>query len=297
MKNHVIEFLTPGLKLTKSRGHMVVTSAKGQTEVPLDDVFTALILSDDVLISTGLISALIERNTPIIFCDDKYNPAGTMLQYHGHFQTQKRQKSQIDLSEIQRGRLWQKLIQQKIKHQSELLKVLNKEQPLMTKFKTEVEIHDNQNIEAQAARLYWKSLFGDDFRRDPVLSGINSFLNYGYAILRSAIARSIAASGLNPSLGVHHSNMENPFCLIDDLIEPFRPLVDNYCYSIKDEDDLTPTNKKKLSIILEHKVSYRNENKTLSSAITEYCQSYSNAVMVADYKSFESDIFLNFYAV
>lgn len=297
MKDHVLEFLSPGLKLTKSRGHLIVSSAKGETEIPLDDIFTALILSEDILISTNVISTLLEKNTPIIFCDSKYTPTGALLQYNGHFQTQKRQASQISLSDIQKGRLWQKLIKQKILHQHLLLKILSKENSLIYKFSNEVDIHDNGNIEAQAARSYWKSLFGDEFRRDPTLSGTNSFLNYGYAILRSAVARSVASCGLNPILGVHHSNFENPFCLVDDLIEPFRPIVDNYCYSLKDETDLNPKNKKKLSLILEHEVEYKNEKKTLSSAIHEYCQSFSNAVIQADYKIFESDINLKFYAI
>ncbi|AGH95127.1 type II CRISPR-associated endonuclease Cas1 [Pseudobdellovibrio exovorus] len=297
MKNHVLEFLSPGLKITKSRGHLVVLSSKGESEIPLDDIFTALILSEDVLISTNVVTSMIERNIPIIFCDSKYTPLASMLGYQGHSLTQKRQAAQISLSDIQKGRLWQKAVKQKIWQQHQLLKHLKKEQILMDKFFHEVEIHDETNLEAQAARLYWKTLFGDNFRRDPVLSGTNSFLNYGYAILRSAVARSVASSGLNPTIGIHHSNFENPFCLVDDLMEPFRPLVDSYCYTLQDESDLSPQNKRKLSIILEHEVIYRNEKKPLSSAIHEYCHSFTNAILNADYKLFDTSINLNFYAI
>lgn len=297
MKEHVLEFLSPGLKITKSRGHLVVLSPKGESEIPLDDIFAALVLSEDILVSTNVITSLIEKNVPIIFCDNKYTPLASLLSHQGHHLTQKRQTAQISLSEIQRGRLWQKTVKQKVLHQSLLLKMQNKQQPLIEKFYNEIEIHDSTNLEAQAARIYWKSLFGEEFRRDPLLSGVNSFLNYGYAILRSAVARSVAASGLNPTIGIHHSNFENPFCLVDDLMEPFRPLVDNYCYSIKDEDDLTTKNKRKLSIILEHEVVYRGEKKALSSAIHEYCQSFTTAVVDGDYKLFDTSIKLNFYAI
>jgi CRISPR-associated protein Cas1 len=297
MKNHVLEFLSPGLKITKSRGHMLVSSIKGETEVPLDDITTALVLSEDILISTNIIIALVERNVPIIFCDSKYNPTATLLQYSGHFQTQKRQSAQISLSDIQTGRLWQKIVKKKIENQSELLKKLKLNNQMLNKFSDEVEIHDNTNIEAQAARYYWKTLFGDNFRRDPVMAGTNSFLNYGYAIIRSAVARGVVSSGLNPSLGVHHSNFENPFCLVDDLIEPFRPLVDNYCFALKEETELSPANKKKLSMILEHQVEYRGEKKILSSAVSEYCHSFATAVMQSEYKIFNTDVCLNLYEV
>lgn len=297
MKDHVLEFVSSGLKLTKSRGHLVVLSSQGESKIPLDDIFTALILAEDILISTNVITSLIEKNIPIIFCDGKYTPLASMLSYQGHHLTQKRQTAQIALSDIQRGRLWQKVVKQKVYNQHLLLRALNKDSVLIEKFSNEIEIHDNTNLEAQAARIYWRTLFGDDFRRDPVLSDVNSFLNYGYAILRSAVARSVAASGLNPTLGIHHSNFENPFCLVDDLMEPFRPIADNYCYFLKNEQELTPPNKKKLASILEHEVVYRNERKTLSSAIHEYCQSFTTAVLNADYKVFDTSLTSNFYAL
>lgn len=295
MKSHILEFLSPGLKITKSRGAMVVSSSTGETKIPIDDISGVLVLSEDILISTNIVSSLIERNIAIIFCDTKYSPLASLLSYQHHHLTQKRQIAQISLSSIQKGRLWQKIIKQKILNQSQLLKDLKKDTNLLDKFYAEVEIHDQGNSEAHAARSYWKLLFGDDFRRDPQLSGINSFLNYGYAILRSAIARSIAACGLNPSMGIHHSNYSNPFCLVDDLMEPFRPLVDSYCYSLREENELTPLIKRKISALLEHEVTYGGKRKSLSSAIGEYCQSFTEAVMSADYKVLNVQLKLDFY--
>ena len=297
MKNRVLEFMSPGFKLTKSRGHLIVTSKTSEVEVPIDDIFCALILSDDVLISTNLIKTFLQKDIPIIFCDEKYEPTGSLIKHKGHHLTQKRQHAQINLSDIQIGRLWQKIVTQKVLNQHLLLKKLNLENRLLYKFANEIEIHDNTNLEAQSARFYWKTLFTDDFRRDPVLTGVNSFLNYGYAILRSAVARSLAAAGLNLALGVHHHNFENPFCLVDDLIEPFRPIVDNYVFEIKAETELNSEIKKKLALILEHSVEYKKEKKSLSSAIHEVCFSYTNAVLESDHKLLDVDINLNFYAV
>lgn len=116
MKSHVLEFLSPGLKITKSRGHLTVRSSKSEIEIPLDDIFTALVLSEDILISTNVFTSLIKKNVPIIFCDSKYTPLASMLSYQGHHLTQKRQAAQVSLSDIQRGRLWQKIVKQKILH-------------------------------------------------------------------------------------------------------------------------------------------------------------------------------------
>ena len=297
MKPHVLEFISSGLKITKSRGHMVVISSQGEREIPLDDIYSALVLSEDILISTNLIAALVERNIPIIFCDSKYSPTASLLQYNGHYLTQKRQAAQIDLSNIQKGRFWQMLVKKKILNQHLLLQKLRIEAGRLVKFHHEVEVNDENNQEAQAARFYWQKIFGEDFRRDPELCGVNSFLNYGYAVLRSAIARNVAANGLNPTIGIHHSNFENPFCLVDDLIEPFRPIVDNYVYHIRDEVELDTKNKRKLSVILEHEVEYKSEKKSLSSAISEYCHSFANAIVKADYKSFDAEINLQFYEI
>ncbi len=299
MKSRVLEFMTPGFKLTKSRGHLIVSSKINEVEIPIDDVFCALILSDDVLISTNVIKTFLQKDIPIIFCDEKYEPSGCLIKYKGHHLTQKRQHAQINLSDIQIGRLWQKIIKQKVLNQHLLLQKLNLENRLLYKFANEIEIHDNTNLEAQSARLYWKSLFGDNFRRDPILTDANCFLNYGYAILRSAVARSLAAAGLSLAIGVHHHNFENPFCLVDDLIEPFRPIVDNYVYEINNQkfSELNSQTKKKLASVLEHSVLYKNEKKSLASAIHEVCFSYTNAVLESDYKLFDVSIDLNFYAL
>lgn len=297
MKDHIIELLTSGLKVTRRRGFIVIESGTGETRVPIDDVFGVLVLSEDILISTNVITGLIERDVPIVFCDNKYLPAGSLLNYQGHHLTQKRQAAQISLSEIQKGRLWQRIVQSKISNQGKVLQKVNLDASKVLKFQAEVEIHDHGNSEAMAARQYWRTLFGEDFRRDPGGDVVNSFLNYGYTILRSAVARSATACGLNPAIGIHHDNFENPFCLVDDLMEPFRPLVDSYVFEIQTQTVLGPSQKKHLASILEHGVFFQGAQRALSSAIQVYCQSFTNSVLASDYKLFNCSIDFQFHAV
>lgn len=198
--------------------------------------------------------------------------------------------SQISLSDVQARRLWQRIVVKKIDNQCLCLKELDLEFSALREFPKRVDSGDPTNVEAQAARLYWNKLFGPEFRRDSDFDGINSFLNYGYAILRSSVARYAVASGLNPSLGVFHKNMENAFCLVDDLMEPFRPIVDYHCYPYKDHVELTTSIKKILVGVLEHQVRYNGEKKSLRNAIQEYCYSFCESIMAADFRKFDVEV-------
>jgi len=295
MKPHVLEFISPGLKITKVRGSMMVSSGQVDQLVPLDDVFSALVLSDDLQISTNVIASLIERNVPIIFCDSKYNPLASLLRYDGHYLTQERQAAQINLSQIQKGRFWQRIVRQKILNQKTLLDVLGISGASLSKYFEEVEAHDKTGREAIAAKIYWRQLFGSEFRRDFSQSDGNKLLNYGYAVVRSAVARSVTSSGLNPTIGIHHNNKQNPFCLVDDLLEPFRPIVDNFCFHHQTELSLPAEIKRGLAALLAHEVQFQGENKPLSSAIQDYVHSFVNSVMCEDYRMFDVDVDLKFY--
>lgn len=290
MKDHILEFTRSGSRLTKRRGHLIVEIDEQRTEIPLDDIFGVLILSEDIWISTNVLSGLLERGIAVQFCDSRYMPSGLLLPFVGHSLTRSRQLAQIKLSKPQVGRLWQKIIVQKISNQANVLSILKLNDVHVKKFICEVEIHDVGNHEAQAARVYWQNLFGRDFRRNSKDGGLNSFLNYGYAVLRSSISRYSVACGLNPALGLFHKNMENPFCLVDDLMEPFRPIVDRHCFFLQEEKELNPSIKKGLVAILEHFVEYRGEKKTLRSAMQEYCQSFARSVLGGDWRLFDVDI-------
>lgn len=290
MKDHILEFTSSGARLTKRRGHLIVEVEDRKTEIPLDDIFGVLILGEDIWLSTNVISALLERDVSIQFCDSRYMPTGILTPLVGHGLTRSRQLAQMSLSIAQNGRLWQKVVIQKILNQANVLSGLGLDARPLLKYSKEVQTEDLKNHEAQAARIYWPTLFGTDFRRDQNAGKLNSFLNYGYAVIRSSVARYTVACGLNPALGIFHRNLENPFCLVDDLMEPFRPFSDALCVKFEAEEDLTTAIKRELASVLETRVEYKNEQKSLRSAMQEYCQSFSRAVLLSDWREFDTAV-------
>ncbi len=158
----------------------------------------------------------------------------------------------------------------------------NDEEKHLKELAKKVSSGDKENLEAQAARKYWQRLFGKDFRRNFNLQGTNSLLNYGYAVLRATTARAIFASGLHPAIGIHHSNQENAFCLVDDLMEPFRPLVDFVVKKLVDQNgeikELTPELKKSLTKILNLDLATSAGTTPINNCLIRLCQSFVNSL-------------------
>lgn len=177
--------------------------------------------------TTALLSALQDHGIVAVSCDDRHMPNGILLPFHQHSRVSEVAHLQREWAVPLRKRLWQQIVQQKIMNQAECLKrhQIDGESRLRS-FAKKVTSGDSQNMEAQAARYYWKRLFGAEFRRGG-LDKINSGLNYGYAVVRAVVSRSIVSYGLIPSFGIHHDNNLNAFNLADDLIELFRPFVDD----------------------------------------------------------------------
>ena len=184
-----------------------------------------------------------KNNVAIVFCDEKHLPYSLLLPLsdantlHNKFLRQ-----QIGLSKPTKKRIWQQIVVQKVKQQVKTLEKAGKKTDQLTRLCQKVKSGDPDNVEAQAARKYWNLLFGETFRRNTDEPGINSLLNYGYAIIRAMVARAIVGSGLHPALGIFHQNQYNGLCLADDLMEPFRPWVDFLVYKwvLKNEaEDIT----------------------------------------------------------
>lgn len=290
MKDHILEFTKQGTKLTKKRGLLIVSIEDSKVEIPFADIHGMIIISEDLLVSSAVLGELLRLGVCVQILDKKFNPAGVLTPLVGHNLIRSRLLAQIENSESQTRRLWQKVVVQKISNQSRCLEYLGLDHHLLSDFPNRVESGDPTNVEAQAAKIYWTKLFGSEFRRDITGEGVNSFLNYGYAIIRSSVARYVVGAGLNPSLGIFHTNKENPFCLVDDLMEPFRPLVDFKVFGIKESSVVTPEIKKLLVGILEENVIYRKEKKTLRNAIQEYCYSFCDAVLTSNFKKFDVGI-------
>ena len=202
-------------------------------QVPIEDLGVLILQSPAIVLTQQLIIACQKNNTIVVFCDERHLPYSAILPIsESHTLHNKIIKQQIKISEPTRKRLWQQIIQHKIRQQAKTLGLLGKNATRLNYLATKVKSGDSGNCEAIAAQSYWKILFGNEFRRDVKLSGINGLLNYGYSIIRAMIARSICGAGLHPSLGLFHTNQYNSLCLADDLMEPFRPWVDWHVYHL-----------------------------------------------------------------
>ena len=227
MIGRVIEVASEGRHLARRRGLMTVSSNGVEDgRVPLDDIGVLLCNAQGLTYSNDLMTELARRGAAVVLCGDNYLPAAWLWPLEGHHVQALRMRCQLEASLPLRKRLWQALIKAKIAQQGNILELLSITDGGLEDLRRRVRSGDPENVEAQAARRYWPRLFGTPFRRDRFGPMPNPLLNYGYTVLRAATARSIVSAGLHPSLGIHHSNRANSMCLVDDLMEPFRPLVD-----------------------------------------------------------------------
>lgn len=220
--------------------------------IPIEDLGVIILDNKQITITQGLMGALLENNCAVITCDSKRMPVGLILPLSGNTIQNERFRSQLDSSLPLRKQLWQQTIEAKIRNQAAVLRyVTGQEHRNMLKWSDNVRSGDADNMEARAAVYYWKTIFPDDpyFIRDREDEGANALLNYGYAILRAVVARALVGAGLLPTLGIHHHNRYNAYCLADDIMEPYRPYVDKLVVEMLNdgaEDRLNATNKVRL---------------------------------------------------
>ena len=211
------------------------------TTIPIEDVGVVVIDNRQITITSGVIDALLANNCALITCDGKSLPVGLMLPLCGNTTQSERFRYQIEATLPLKKQLWQQTVQAKINNQAEALsKCTNAETACMKVWSKEVKSGDSDNLEGRAAAYYWKKLFGhiDDFNRDREGVPPNNLLNYGYAILRAVVARALVSSGMLPTLGIHHHNRYNAYCLADDIMEPYRPYVDELVFNLVKERGL-----------------------------------------------------------
>ena len=208
--------------------------------IPIEDIGVVVLDNKRITITSGILEALLENNSAVITCDSKSMPVGLMLPLTGNTLQNERFRDQLASSLPLKKQLWQQTIRQKISNQETVLHHYTlTETGCMRAWVNDVRSGDPDNVEAKAAAYYWKNLFADhpDFVRGRDGEPPNNLLNYGYAILRAVVARSLVASGLLPTLGIHHHNRYNAYCLADDIMEPYRPFVDELVLQIMEEED------------------------------------------------------------
>lgn len=207
--------------------------------IPIEDIGVVILDHKQITVTQALISALLDNNCALITCDSRQLPVGLMLPLAGNTVQNERFRLQLEASLPLKKQLWQQTIEAKIRNQAAMLRYTTGDiHNNMLKWSESVKSGDTENMEARAAVYYWKTVFPENpyFVRDHEGEGANALLNYGYAILRAIVARALVASGLLPTLGIHHHNRYNAYCLADDIMEPYRPYVDKIIVDILSED-------------------------------------------------------------
>jgi CRISPR-associated protein Cas1 len=230
MLGRIVEVSNDKRHLSVYRGFMLVHSTGENRQevgrVPLDDIAALIANAHGLSYTNNLLVALAERGAPFVLCASNHNVVGMLWPVDGHHQQAHRFEAQIACTLPNRKKLWAAIVKAKLLNQAAVLQVTGAAHAPLQALAKQVRSGDPVNLEAQGARKYWGLLMGPLFRRDQQADGVNALLNYGYTVLRAAMARAVVAAGLHPSLGLHHSHDNNAMRLVDDLMEPFCPVID-----------------------------------------------------------------------
>ena len=272
MLKRSLVFSSPANLSLKDR--QIVISLKESPEdkitVPIEDIGVVIIDNPAVSITIPLLNYLADNNVIVVICNSKGVPSSTLLSFGtNHYQGEILQ-SQINITEPLKKGLWKQIIESKIKNQAALLNKLGRNGDKLKSYYCNVKSGDTDNREGIAARIYFQELFGKGFVRERSQEGINTLLNYGYTILRAATARAVVGSGLFQGIGLHHHNRSNSFPLVDDLVEPYRPFVDEAVYQLLLNNclELSKNVKAKLISVLYADVFFKRTSRPLELGLT-----------------------------
>ena len=261
--------ITQHAKLTYSMQMMIVQTRDGINQIPIEDINLLLVSTTQAVITSALISKLAQNQTKVIFVDEKDNPVVETVVYYPGARNMAKLKKQFNWDEHLKEVLWTRIVSQKIKNQIAVLANYHLDKDEVQSELDQLEINDESNREAIAARKYFMLLFDKNFvRRDT--SAINAALDYGYAILLSSFNREIAMNGYLTYFGIHHCSQENQFNLASDLMEPFRPFVDYWVKAHAKIKELTPDIKYGLVELLSLEIKFNGKKTLLTNAITVY---------------------------
>lgn len=282
MIGRVVEVATDGCYLNRDRGFMTV-SRRGMElgRVPLDDM-SALILSGHGLVhSSNLITALVERGCPVVLCGNNHKPVGIVWAVEAHHLQSARMDAQMAAGRPLKKRLWQRIVRLKIGMQAAALELVGGPAASLRRMAEKVQSGDPGNVEGQAARVYWPALMGKGFRRDPDGDGANALLNYGYAVIRAMVARHVMAAGLHPGVALQHANESNAMRLVDDLMEPFRPMVDVVVHELGNLGalELNQRVKSRLALIPATTLRGKGNRSPVAMVCERWCQSVTQVLM------------------
>jgi len=279
--DRIVDIATDGLHLSIHRGFLMVEKERAEVgRVALDDIHAVIVHAHGITWSGNIVAGLAERGAPIVFCGANHSPIAVTLPLEGHHAQNARMQAQLGVSKPLVKQLWRQIVSTKIMMQGSLLAARGiAEAEAFPFIARRVSSGDKENLEAQAARRYWPLLMGPAFRRDRDAHGVNALLNYGYAVMRATCARAVVAAGLHPTIGIQHSNRGNAFALADDLVEPFRPLVDALAEGMTREgiDTLDPPVKRRFARLIAFDLRIAGEASPVSVAAARLAQSLARA--------------------
>lgn len=274
-------------KLDYQIGYLVV---RGQetTRIHIHEVSTLIVESTAVSMTAYLLNELVKNKVKVIFCDEKRNPVSELLPYYGSHDTSLKIRNQIKWDDIQKKEIWTQIVKEKIFQQAYLLKRLGyQEYDMLTEYMDELETGDVTNREGHAAKVYFNAMFGKSFTRTEECP-VNAALNYGYSIILSMFTREIASNGYLTQLGLFHDNMFNPFNLASDLMEPYRPIVDEFVWQMRPEK-FEKEEKHMVLELLGHEVFIAGRREVVENAVKIYTKS------VFDVLEEKEDAVIRFY--
>ena len=254
------------------------TGENSKRTVPVEDIGMVVVENPQIVITSALLQSLAANNVIVIFCDDKHMPTSFFSSMIANETAQRHIHAQLTASESLKSRLWKQTVAAKIKNQAQVLFRVQQDGTRLHEMSKNVKNGDPENVEAVAARLYFSKVAGEKFLRDPDGNMPNAALNYGYAIIRAAMARALTGSGLLCVSGIHHHNKYNPFCLADDIMEPYRAFVDDEVFSnsiFQGKTEISLDMKKYLLSLLAADVMIKGMKRPLQNAM-----SYTTASLV-----------------
>jgi CRISPR-associated protein Cas1 len=274
MIKRTLYFGNPAYLKTANEQLVVEMQDSGETkQVPIEDIGLLILDHQQITITHSLIAKLLENNAALVTCNNTHHPTGLMLNLDGHTLQSQKFKAQVEASQPLKKQLWQQTVEAKINNQAKVLAQEGVDNKYLTNLAKNVKSGDSDNCEARAAVYYWKNVFPEflQFTREREGNPPNNLLNYGYAILRAIVARSLVGSGLLPTLGIFHRNQYNAYCLADDIMEPYRPFVDKVVCGIVSMNgrflEMTPSMKKSLLEIPAMDVMIDGQKSPLMNAV------------------------------
>ena len=272
MLKRTLVFSSPMILSLKNQQLVIAykDSPEEKRTVPIEDTEIVLLENQQTSITLPLLNALVDRDVQVVICDNKGMPSAMVQGMNSNNLQGETLRNQIACGEVLKKQLWKQVVEAKIKNQATLLNHIGEDGNVLKPFYSNVRSGDSDNREGIAARIYFQHLFGDSFVRNRDEPGVNALLNYGYSILRAATCRAIVSSGLLPAIGIYHHNRSNAYPLADDLMEPFRPFVDEVVYDLamRGETELTKDVKGELISVLYADTMYEKVKRPLSVGLS-----------------------------